>query len=326
MIREDLRSDWDIHHLIPQSVFDKYPDLFNRLSMGKNAAANLLNLPNTEGLANLFGRSPHTGGHLKTYMQPLRDISRNLNSAIAKGAPEALTKAVSEAFGELQSELRAGLARQNLYTNYSWSLDATKKGAKLAANAVNKEFFSNSTAYKRLQELAAGAADAAIAGGESVAAKTSWGSLGKYALYGLGLPLEFALAYFDADEANAGEAEWLRENPLFERTKPNSSQLTPPMSTTPVPSPARISATDPLTPIAAPSPLTSVAPLTPASLSDFRNFWDASSSGEGGRYSSESGRGGSADISADIYGGYGGSSWGGGSYGGGGSSGGGGGG
>ncbi|MBB4236168.1 hypothetical protein GGD57_002746, partial [Rhizobium esperanzae] len=64
-------------------------------------------------------------------------------------------------------------------------------------------------------------------------------------------------------------------------------------------------------PLYAPSPLTSVTPLTPASLSDFRNFWDASSYDEGGGYSSGSGRGGSSDI----YGGYGSSSWGGGSFG-----------
>ncbi|MBB4237217.1 hypothetical protein GGD57_003817, partial [Rhizobium esperanzae] len=57
-------------------------------------------------------------------------------------------------------------------------------------------------------------------------------------------------------------------------------------------------------PLTAPSPLTSVTPLKPASLSDFRNDWDASYSGEAGQYSASSGRGGSGDI-------YGGSSWGG---------------
>ncbi|WHO78215.1 hypothetical protein [Rhizobium leguminosarum] len=262
------------HHIYMQELFRELPDLFQSLGIKKNGVGNLLKLPGTQALATLEGKSPHTGGHLKSYTDPLKDIFRDANRVLGKlegeGA-EALTKALGEVAGDLQAEMRAALNNQGLLTNALHSLGVTEDAWKLASNAVNKEFFSNSTAYRRLQELVAGAADAAVAGGEAVAARTPSlvGRLGKYALYGAGLPLEFAMVYFDADEANAGEAEWLRENPLFEPTKPNSPQLTTPMSTTPVPSPARISATDPIAPIPPPVPVTSVAPLAPAAIQDF---------------------------------------------------------
>ncbi|MGO6739893.1 hypothetical protein ACC732_15450 [Rhizobium ruizarguesonis] len=214
------------HHIFTQKIFRELPNLFQSLGIAKNGA-NLLELPGTQSLANLRGMSPHTGGHLKSYTQPIEDIFRGVDSALGKlrgQGTESLTKALGEVAGHLQAEMRAALSNQSLLTNSLHSLGVTKSARKLASDAINKEFFAKSTSYKWLQEFLAGAADTAVAGGEAAAASPSWaGRMGKYALYGVGLPLDFALFYFDAGETNAGEAEWLRENPLFERTKPNSS-------------------------------------------------------------------------------------------------------
>lgn len=101
------------------------------------------------------------------------------------------------------------------------------------------------------------------------------------------------------------------ENPGL-KDGPVSGGVTPGPVESPIPPVDPIS----FTPLTAPSPVPSVAPLAPASLSDFRNFWDASSYSEGRGYSSSSGRGGSADIYDGYSKSYGGSSWGGSSSGG----------
>ena len=105
------------HHIVTQNTFEDYSDFFNKLGLGPEDITNKVTLPRSQWEADLMGVSPHGGGHLGSYTQPLEDITRNAEKMVGSLGPDidpAVVEHLRDSFTGLQGEMRAGLLEGTL--------------------------------------------------------------------------------------------------------------------------------------------------------------------------------------------------------------------
>ncbi|WP_276595125.1 AHH domain-containing protein, partial [Xanthomonas hortorum] len=138
------------HHGVDQKSFEIDPllqVLVDNGRLNKDAATNLINLPNDKALARAIGVTPHTGRHIKEYSLGMKDALEDLASTkdgqailLQKPDPDALDR-VALKVQRLSDTVQVALINGDLRTNKALGqkIDQTR--------AVTRAFFGGPDGY-----------------------------------------------------------------------------------------------------------------------------------------------------------------------------------